>query len=148
MMLFSTVFVGFRQFRENKWCENVSKERTIWLKEFRKEVGKIMKAYEILSNQNCFKCSGCGNNNYQNALCRMDEIILEAEESRYVLITRINTNKIEGNEYNFRYKEILKKIKFDNNIKKTFNKEEFLNLTNLISEEEWKKDKKEARGEK
>ena len=114
--VFLTIYVGFRQFRENKWCENVSKERIIWLKEFRREVGKIMKAYEILSNYNYCKCSKCKNINDKNVMCKMDDAILEAEESRCVLITRINTNKIEGNEYNFRYKEILKEIKFNDKI--------------------------------
>ena len=76
----------------------------------------------------------------------MNEVILEAEEARYVLITRINTNKFEGNEYNFRYKEILKEIKFDKTIKESFNKDEFLDLTNLILETEWQKIKRESRG--
>ena len=144
--VFFTVFVGFIQFKKNKWSENVSKERTIWLKEFRQEVGKIMKAYEILSVQDCYKCCACKNNNKKNIICGMNEVILEAEEARYVLITRINTNKFEGNEYNFRYKEILKEIKFDKTIKESFNKDEFLDLTNLILETEWQKIKRESRG--
>ena len=142
-----TTIVGFKQFRINKWCATVSKERMIWLKSFRKEVGKIMKAYELLSNQNCYKCNNYKKcNKGQKNLCRMDKIILEAEEARYILITRINTNKLKGNEYNFRYKEILEKIEFNKSIQKRFPKKEFLLLTNLILEEEWRKVKREAKG--
>lgn len=134
-IVFSTL-IGFHQYRENKWCENVSKERTNWLKEFRQEVGSIMSAYALLDNQS--------NNNEKENLDSYCEIFKKAEEARYKLITRINTNKVKGNEYNFRYKEILMNINIKD--KNTYKKEEFMNLTNLILEAEWQKVKREAKG--
>lgn len=55
----------------------------------------------------------CNNESNKSTCKELSKIILDGEEARFKLISRINTNKIDGNEYNFAYKRILLDIKFD-----------------------------------
>lgn len=135
-----TAVISFHQYKQTKWNENVSKERALWLKEFRKEFGLIMKAYALIQSDEK------ETEDSKKECIENCNIILDAEEARYVLISRINTNKLEGNEFNFRYKELLKEIKFAKEGFKEEQMKELLNLTNLILESEWQKIKKEAKG--
>lgn len=135
-----TFIIGIIKYKQTRWSENVSKERMEWIKSFRIEVGKIMKAYAVIKNT-----TQLANLNI-NPQTNIESIKAEAEEARYMLITRINTNIIDGNEYNPEYKKILQKLDFNN--VSNFPEKRFMELTNIILEAEWQKVKKEARGAK
>ena len=141
--IFITGMFGIHQYNRQIWSNNVSNERMKWLVSFREEVGLIMKALKCI-DENAFKMK-CNNESNKSTCKELSKIILDGEEARFKLISRINTNKIDGNEYNFAYKRILLDIKFDGTDK--INYESFMELTNLILEEEWQKVKKEAKGE-
>lgn len=152
----ATILVGVFNYKRTRWSENVSKERMEWIKSFRIEVGKIMKAYAVIKNTTQAASSSSNqttdtNTNKPanlniNPQIDIESIKTEAEEARYMLITRINTNIIDGNEYNPEYKKILQKLDFNN--VSNFPEKRFMELTNIILEAEWQKVKKEAKGEK
>lgn len=146
-----SVLVGFYQYKQSKWNEYVSKERTIWLKEFREEYSLIMQAYYVskhLENDKLvLKNSEDDKGKSIEFECKQrEEIICNGIKAKYKLITRINTNNLRNNKYNAAYKELLSSIDFISN--EHFDENEFKELTNKILEDEWKKVKKEARGVK
>ena len=152
-----TSLVTVHIFKRQSWNENVSKERMKWIVEFREEVGELMKAiklFEHFSSNICEeKCEKKGKED-----CGFDclNIILNGEKARYKLYTRINTSKVEQNEFNFAYKKMLEELKFDSNMltntdknkNLNFDIDAFMKLTNMILELEWQKVKKEAKGKK
>ena len=146
-----SVLVGFYQYKQSKWNEYVSKERTIWLKEFREEYSLIMQAYYVskhLENDKLVLKSGEAGKgiNIEFECKQREEIICNGIKAKYKLISRINTNNPRNNIYNNEYKELLSSIDYISN--KKFDEKRFKELTNKILEDEWKKVKREARGVK
>ena len=130
-----TAIFTYMQFKKQQWNETVVKEREKWLKSFRDELGNVMLAYELLASNNFKGCNNC-------------DVIKKGIKSKYILISRLNTNSVEGNEYNFEYKELLNKLQFSPQINfKEFDPKRFIELSNLILEREWQKVKEETDSE-
>lgn len=145
-------FIAVYNYRKQSWCDNVSKERMKWMNEFRNEVGKIIKAIKLFEQceyLSSLEFKNDENNNFEHKECEINEhlqTILEGEEAKYKLLTRINTNSVKGNEFNFEYKKMLNNLIFSKDKIKEFDVDAFMKLTNIILEFEWEKVKKEARG--
>lgn len=117
----------------NSWNQTVSQSRNHWLNEFREEFSIIIGTMYYILTVNC---------NQDN----MNDKIYKAEIARAKLFTRINTNKLEGNEYNASLKSILNEIQFDSNYISKKNIYALQEMVNRILEVEWEKVKKESRG--
>lgn len=157
-----TGMLAIHSLKEQKWSENVSKERMKWLVEFRNEVSRIASAVVLLNSKNGLLYNNSGvswdneQNNSENTKSpksiffnnqRYVDIIIDAERARWSLYTRINTNSLIGNEYNYYYKKALLSIDFTSSDINDFDIKSFMELTNHILEQEWQKVKKEAKGE-
>lgn len=131
------------------FAQTVSENRMDWINHFREEFSIILGTASFLSNNPINECKST--NNEECKICDKEcakRIILEAERARMKLLTRLNmdTSKI-GNEYNQVFERKLKEIDFN----KMFSKQqqnELMEIAREILEFEWKKVKKEAKGDK
>ena len=135
-----TAVITYHEHKKQQWIGTVAKERIDWLKSFREEIGKIVLAVHEF-NKHIEDKDNCHSN--------YNETIQNGDSAKYVLISRLNTNSIDGNEFNFSFKEMLLGIDFYGRSKIDFDDEEFMRLANLILEKEWAKIKEETKyGEK
>ena len=99
-----TAMVSITVLKHESWLKAVSSSRNLWLNEFRNEVAIIVGAINMIKHQNLYlKCSSKADRSSSNY-----KIIYEAEVAKAKLITRLNTNKKIGNEYN----KVLKKSNY------------------------------------
>lgn len=140
-----TAVVGIITFKLESRAKRVTEERVKWLNIVRADYSIIMAAYELKkSSINNFRELKVNKEDY-------DKIMFEAEKARYDLISRLNTNTYEGNEYNYPIKHVLLKMKFVaamdfNSDKPMVNNndiEKLMKYMNLMLEREWNKSKKE-----
>ena len=124
------------------FAQTVSKNRMDWINNFREELSIVVgtaKHLDSINQQN--NCSNICGTTYQHG-----EQILCAEKARVKLLTRLNTNSTkEGNEYNDVFVEMINMLEFkgNDNLSLIKNIEE---TAKLILEPEWKRVKKEAKG--
>ncbi|MFI3211412.1 MAG: hypothetical protein R3Y64_10245 [Peptostreptococcaceae bacterium] len=151
-----TAIVTIVGIRWNIWSTNVSNERMVWIKDFRKNFSVICTCVKLKNDYNlcddckiepenleheCTRCKGVNQFSLSN-----DDLFIEGNKSLFELYSRINTSSIRGNEYNFKFKELLTKMIKDDFELKEEEFKIFRELTNLILEDEWKKVKREAKG--
>jgi len=131
-----TAIIAIYSLRKQSWSKTVSETRNQWLNDFREEVSIIVAVLEEMRMHMD-----------EDKYCPDKCIIHEAYIAKAKLYTRLNTNKFDGNEHFFLLKPLLYNIKFTTEYVKSFNGKEFLEVVNQILELEWKKVKKEAKGE-
>jgi len=131
-----TAIIAVYSLRKQSWSKTVSETRNQWLNDFRDEVSIIVAVLEEMRIYNVrTKC-------YPDN-CAIHKAYIAKEK----LYTRLNTNKLNGNEHFFLLKPLVYKIEFTPDCANSFNRKEFLEVVNQILELEWKKVKKEAKGE-
>ena len=134
--------IGIFQFKKESYNKRVTEERIRWLNKVREDYSTIMAAYDLKHAGINNYCSPQVDKNYY------DQMMFEATQAKYNLISRLNTNKLEGNEYNYYLKDILSKMEFIATEKYVFSDEEILlfkEYMNLMLEQEWQKSKKETK---
>ena len=125
------------------FAQTVSKNRMDWINNFREELSIVVgtaKYLNYINQQNNY--SDIEGNTYQPS-----EQVLSAEKARIKLLTRLNTNSTkEGNEYHDLFAEMINMLEFkgNDNLSLIKNIEE---TAKLILEPEWKRVKKEAKGD-
>ena len=130
-----TAVVSLIVYKAQRYSENVSKERMNWLRQFRDEIEKISIGLK-LNNHYCCKCP------FKN-FDEKAKYLLEAEGARYKLISRLNTNNLEGNQFNLELKRELERMDFSQPHKEKYMRR-IMFLANAILEREWQKVKKES----
>lgn len=124
------------------FAQTVSQNRMDWINNFREELSIVVgtaKYLNYIHQQN--KYSDIDGNTYQPS-----EQVLSAEKARVKLLTRLNTNSTkEGNEYNDVFAEMINMLEFTGNDNLSLIKK-IEETAKLILEPEWKRVKKEAKG--
>lgn len=148
-----TALVSFITLRRQSWQRLVSESRNHWLNEFRNEFSIVVGTIKIIQNK---KYNGYFEHSFienvkdnNNGIVSYDYIkmIHEGEIAKAKLLTRLNTNKFQGNEYNFALERILLDLRFEYCYLESFQVSKLHQLVNLILESEWNKVKSESKGE-
>lgn len=149
-----TAIVSLIVFKRQSWLKTVSESRNHWLNEFREEFSIIVGAIKIIQINN-YECLFIKSPDYTKRTEIKDrdhfdliKMIYKAEIAKAKLITRLNTNKVEGNEYNFALKRILYDLKFEKEYVDKIELEPLQEMVDIVLENEWKKIKREAKGYK
>ena len=129
------------------FAQTVSENRMDWINHFREEFSIVVGTASFLANNQIGACKSSDECETCDKECAK-KMILEAERARMKLLTRLNlnTNRI-GNEYNSIFEQKLKEIDFKKGISEQ-QKNELMEISREILEFEWKKVKKEAKGDK
>ena len=138
-----TIVIGVNNIKKEIYSKNVIDERAKWLTSFRDDLGTFMAAWEMKKNSN----NNSNTLNFDKHL--YDEMMIEGEKSRYILISKLNTSTLLGNEYNKYLKDHLEKMSLIGGLSinnmNSINEKEFMIFMNLMLENEWQKIKKEAK---
>lgn len=136
-----TALITLTVLKHENWVKAVSSSRNHWLNEFRNEASIVVGTINMIKNYVETTTKD------EKKVSLTHNLIYEAEVAKAKLITRLNTNKIKGNEYNMVLKNELSNIIFKERYLKNYNVVAFLELINIILEIEWKKVKRESKGE-
>ena len=136
-----TAAVSVKNLKKESYNKRVTEERVNWLNKVREDYSIIMGAYEL-------KYAG-DHNSEEPSIDKneYDKKMIEAEQAKYDLISRLRVSAYSGNEYNASLKDILFEMHFVKYQKRlTPQKEaEFVMNMNFMLEAEWDKCKKETR---
>ncbi len=115
------------------YADVISKSRMEWINAYRDEVATIVMCLRMPQNKDKDK---------------KDRYICDAEKARAQLLTRLNfdTSKLE-NKLNIDFAELLESIDFQADNSKNGKAERIIEASKYILELEWKRVKKEAKGE-
>ena len=132
-----TAVVSVHNINKESYNKRVTEERIKWLNKVRMDYSIIMATIELNCREEMKSC-------HMN-METYDNRIYMAEMAKYDLISRLNTSKFSGNEYNYILKDILTNTCFaEGNIDfLKQNKDDFIKYMNLMLEREWDKSKKE-----
>ena len=139
-----TICVELHKFRKESYNKRVTEERIKWLNKVRDDYSIVMAAYTLKSGT------------HNNRECSIDEEtynnrMYEAEKARFDLISSLNTNKEDGNEYNLFLKTVLEDMDFCSNYSEQLPDKEDIEIfkiyMNKMLEKEWSKSKDESKGQ-
>lgn len=134
---FLTLRFQYRQL----FARTVSENRMDWINRFREELSVIVAVSRRVGDRNAngkFKQQSAGSES---------DVILEAEQARIKLLTRLNQDvEKTGNEFNGVFEQKLKAIDFAKGITQG-EFDELLDIARKILEFEWRRVKEEAKGE-
>jgi hypothetical protein len=150
-----TALVTINTNNKNIWSESVSKSRMDWIVRFREEISIIVGSIQFLQQfkEKEIKIEGKDkeiNTEDKDNVSQFNirDIIYNALKARSSLLTRLNTNFSDGNEFNSSLTKLLNDIDFFNiSALPTNYDNEIINITKDILEPEWQKVKKEAKGD-
>lgn len=142
-------YLTYRATCRNVFASVVSQSRMNWINKFREEVGIIVSAlkmsqkmYDKDSNGDELQINCCGSE-FEKAYI---DLIINAEQARSRLLTRLKTDNNINNGYNEPLTNILTDIDFGMNEDYAGTIENIQRLTKKILEPEWAKVKREAKG--